>query len=479
MSNQSLLSKNPFRILGIQSTSGQREIKKNLSKLNAYAKLGRKMDMDYDLNVFNLSELERTTDILQKAENKLNLDQNKIKNSLFWFADISPIDSVALAHLIKGDVVKSIGIWEKATASKDVSLKNFSSFNNLSSLLLLNSLDDTKTDTFIKDDATIQAIQKAIKLKSEFFSSVYFKNYCDSICTSVNITSDDALEFFTSSTLELLNKNFSAKDLSNLFNDLDENIQDSINVSLTEVPVSNVEHYLESAAHQIEKNEKSGVKVGKQLIKDTLKDIKYLKEISSPDDFQFQTLSDNLSNQILQCGIICFNATGDDQDFLSSYKYALSIAISDKTKNRAKDCIKHCEEEKKANICPFCKSNKVEKTSPHVVEIYKVTSRDYSGVRYRHGPLELYQCKECLDSIQKVQTKKKRNGWIAATLCVLITIVMGDEDLFLPGFVCAVIAYFAVSALTLAFSSNIPDFNSHPVLRKHISEGWTTTQPTA
>ena len=41
-----------------------------------------------------------------------------------------------------------------------------------------------------------------------------------------------------------------------------------------------------------------------------------------------------------------FNATGDDQDYLSSYKYALKIAIGER-QNRAKESIQHCEQEKK------------------------------------------------------------------------------------------------------------------------------------
>ena len=341
-----LFSQNSFRILGVLSTSGQREIKKNISKFNAYAKLGRKIDLDYDLNFLNLLDLERTTNILQKSENKINLDQNKIKISLFWFADITPIDSVALANLIKGDVSKSIEIWEKNTKSKTVSLKNYSSFHNLSTLLFLKSLDKTKTDTFIKDDTSIEVIRRAIKLKSDFLSSTSFNNYCESITKSVPISSNEANQFFISSLLELLKNNFSAIELSDIFEGLDDQLNDIVQVSLTETPVLNIKNNLEIASDSISKDKKSGVEAGKQLIKNTQKDIEYLKEISGSDDYKFQTLSDKLSNQILQGGIDFYNETGEDQDYLSSYEYALSIAISEETKDRAKECIEHC---KKAN----------------------------------------------------------------------------------------------------------------------------------
>jgi hypothetical protein len=65
-----IFSHNTYRNQGIRSNSSQREIKKKISKLNAYAILGRKMEIDYDLSVLNLSEIESTTEILQQSENK-------------------------------------------------------------------------------------------------------------------------------------------------------------------------------------------------------------------------------------------------------------------------------------------------------------------------------------------------------------------------------------------------------------------------
>ena len=162
------ISNNTYRVLGVCSNASLKDIQKNISKLKAFAKIGKEMELDYNLPFLNLAKIERTDDLLLKSENQLNLDKNKITSSLFWFADLSPIDSVALAHLIKGDISKAIEIWDKATTSKEVSLKNYSAFNNLSTLVLLNTLDDSKTDTFKKDNDSIKQIKKAIKLKNKF-----------------------------------------------------------------------------------------------------------------------------------------------------------------------------------------------------------------------------------------------------------------------------------------------------------------------
>ena len=339
-----IFSQNSYRVLGVVSNSGVKEIKKNISKLKAFSKIGKDVTFDYDLSFLNLAKVDRRESSLLQSENSLNMDKNKITNSLFWFADLSSVDSVALANLIKGDTDKSIEIFMKATKSNQVTSKNYSSFNNLSTLLLLTSLDDSRTDIFKKDDTSIQRIKQALQLKSLFLSSTFYNTYCEKICKSVALDSAAAQDFFTTSILDLLNKNFNTKEISSLFDGLDNHLKEKLSDALSEAPLSNVKSHIELANELIKSDEKSGGKVGKKLIKDTKEDFTHLKDVLGADDFQFQTLSDQLSNQIMQCGIVCFNSTGDDQDYLSSYKYALSIAIGDKTKERAKECVKHCEE---------------------------------------------------------------------------------------------------------------------------------------
>ena len=340
------ISNNSYRILGVVSNASLKDVQKNISKLKAFAKIGKKMDLDYDLSCLNLAELNRTDALLLKSESQIKLDKNRIQNSLFWFVDITPIDSVALSHLIKGDVVKSIEIWAKIIKSNEVNSKNYSAYSNLSTLLLFSSLDASKTDTFMKDSESSNKIMRAFKLKKELISSTYYNQYCESISKSIPITSDDAQEFFTTTVIDVLKKNYSAKELSKLFEGLDNQLMDSLTESLTGEPISNIKNHIDIASQIIKKNETSGVKAGKQLIKHTLSDIKQLNEVLSANDFMFQTISDALANQILQCGILCFNATGDDQAYLSSYKYALQVAKGVKTINRANESIKHCEEEK-------------------------------------------------------------------------------------------------------------------------------------
>lgn len=488
-----IFSTNPYRVLGVSSDSGIKDVKKNISKLKAFAKIGKEMELDYNLSFLNLAKLDRTDDLLLKSENQLNLDKNKITNSLFWFADLSPIDAVALAHLIKGDISKTIEIWDKATISKEVSLKNYSAFNNLSTLLLLNTLDDSKTDTFKKDNDSIKQIKKAIKLKNEFISSTTFNNYCESIIKSTPISSDDAQELFTITILNLFNKNFSSKELSNLFEGLDDKLKDILNVSLTETPISNIRNHIENTSDLVKKDTKSGIKLGKKLIKDTLKDIKYLKEISSPDDFLFQTISDELSNQIQECGIHCFNSKIENtyyQQYLSSFKYALSIAIGEKTKIRAKKSIDHCEKEKDANLCSYCKVESIDNSNSHSIIIYKETNRTWfpRRVEFQQATLKLFYCKSCNEKLvdkDKIQKRVAIGSSIVGLIFAGIFSVNAayDSDGVLPlflilGAILGILGY----KIGFAIGGNFGSYTitkHHPNLKVYMIQGWKLTQPTA
>ena len=487
----SFISNNTYRVLGVCSNASLKDIHKNISKLKAFAKIGKEMELDYNLSFLNLAKLDRTDDLLLKSENQLNLDKNKITNSLFWFADLSPIDAVALAHLIKGDISKAIEIWDKATTSKEVSLKNYSAFNNLSTLLLLNTLDDSKTDTFQKDNDSIKQIKKAVKLKNEFISSASFNNYCESVSKSTAISSDDAQEFFSNTILDLFNKNFSAKELSDLFEGLDDKLKDTLNASLTETPISNIKNHIDNTSDLVEKDTKSGIQLGKKLIKNTLKDIKYLKEISSPDDFQFQTISDELSNQIQECGIHCFNSEIENtyyQEYLSSFKYALSIAIGEKTKIRAKKSIDHCEKEKDANLCSYCKVESIDNFNSHSIIIYKETNRTWfpRRVEFQQATLNLFYCKSCNEKVvdkDKTQERVAIGGVIIGIIFAVIIAGNNGEGDVLPVFLIAGgMLGFLGYKIGFAIGGNFGSWTitkHHPNLKVHMIQGWKLSQPTA
>ena len=396
------LSKNPFRVIGISSNSGQKIIQKNLSKLKAFSKIGKSKEFDYDLSFLNLAPIDRSFDIISKVESRILLDENKLKYSLFWFQDVSSFDSIALANLIKGDSDKALEIWAKTMKSGKVNSKNFSAFNNTSTLLLLLQLESSKTDQFKNDSVSISKLKQALDQKIKLIKSAYFVEYCLSIGVKSEINTTEIQKFLTETMLEILNQNFTNKQLLELVSGLDADLSESINSSLVKEPISNIKEQLKITAAALKDNVKEGLVIGKILIKNTVSDLRYLKETLGVNHYNYESLAGNLSNQILQCGINYFNETGDDQSYLSSYKYALSIAPNEKTKSRAKETIKHCEEEKLSNTCWFCEKNQISQDLYYRYQMHKWDSsstfsynRTYSYLK--EGGLKLGCCRSCRD----------------------------------------------------------------------------------
>ena len=87
------LSKNPFRVIGIPSNSSQKIIQKNRLKLKAFSKIGKSKEFDFYLSFLNLATVDRSFDIISKVESRIQLDENKLKYSLFWFQDVSSNES--------------------------------------------------------------------------------------------------------------------------------------------------------------------------------------------------------------------------------------------------------------------------------------------------------------------------------------------------------------------------------------------------
>ena len=332
------------------SNSGLKIIQKNLSKLKAFSKLGKALEFDFDFPFLNLEVVDRSSDMISKVESRILLDENKLKYSLFWFLDVSSIDSIALANLIKGDSDKALEIWAKAMKSGEVNSKNFSAFNNASTLLLLLQLESSKIDRFRNDSVSISKLKQALDQKLKLINSDFFVDFCLSIGVKSEVNSTQIQSVFTETLLDILNQNFTNKQLLELVSGLDAAFSESVNNSLVKEPLSKIKDEINTAAAALKSNVKAGLVIGKLLIKNTVSDLKYLKETLGEDHYNYESLADKLSNQILQCGINFFNETGDDQTYISSYEYALFIAPNDKSKTRAKECVKHCEDEKEHEI---------------------------------------------------------------------------------------------------------------------------------
>ena len=408
-----MLNNNPYRFLGVISNSGIKNVQKNLSKIKAYSKIGKHLSLPYELSFFNLQKINRSESLIKEAENKILLDSNKIKHSLFWFNDANSIDKIALENLNNGNFEKSETIWRKVIKEKAISKSNFSAYNNLSSLLLLRSLSDKKNDKLENSKNSTTLIKEALKLKSELIFSDQLYDLCNLISGNENaISKENILEFFNENISQLFNENFSSTEISSIIKDSNNELSQSFNFSLINEPLDSLTGLINDANNFLNEDHSKGIELGKDLIKNSISHLKLLKNILGTEDMKYQSIADKLANQIMQCGVLCFNKTGDDKDYMSSYKYAKSISFKDSTIERANTTIKHCDDELKANICGFCNSNEVIKHSSMRVEMHKM-NWDNTYSYFKNGGLEVPCCKSCSSSMSNKKIKAFFVGLLA------------------------------------------------------------------
>jgi len=230
-----LIKDNPFRVLGVVANTSSKEIQKNLSKLNAHLSIGKELKLSFDHDFFG--QLTRDEKLLKKSYNLLNLDNNKLENALFWIVNANEIDGVAIEHIIKGNIEKASEIWGKQVQKSSVNTKNFSFYNNLSTLL------------FAKGEYS-----KAIKLKAELLESKHIKDFAALVCgDKYKVEKNALLNSFTGNTTSALKETgMKEPEIIHAYSESSQNINEIVAALFVKDPISNIESAIKNAKQLIE-----------------------------------------------------------------------------------------------------------------------------------------------------------------------------------------------------------------------------------
>lgn len=107
-----IIENNPYRQLGVYANSPIKERVANHNKLQAFLKVGKQVDFPLDLTYY-LPPINRTSETVTQAESKLALPHDQLKYAQFWFVKATPLDEIALNHLLAGNMNAAIDIWKK------------------------------------------------------------------------------------------------------------------------------------------------------------------------------------------------------------------------------------------------------------------------------------------------------------------------------------------------------------------------------
>lgn len=303
-----IIQNNPYRLLGIYSNSPIKERVANHNRLKAFLKVGKEVSFPLDL-LGVLSTMTRTTEKVSDAEAKLTLPNEQLRYAQFWFVKVTPLDEVAINHLIVENINGAISIWEKK--------ENVSSLQNRIVCALV-------TDNYAL------AIACAYKLYSSYTAD--FVHIVLGDCQMID-TGKLAYDF-----LDVLCSAIGAQKLLPYLSDNDwkQYVSDQAIKPLIETLQSAIDIAKASNGKGITARYNAGVKL-MNVAKEKLSQLKGLLSVA---DLQYQMIADKIAQEILQCGIDYFNATEEDdapQKAGILQNYALSIAVGRLVRDRCKE----------------------------------------------------------------------------------------------------------------------------------------------
>jgi len=308
-----ILLNNPFRILGVYTSATLRERTANATKIGKFQDVGKQVSFPADL-VSILGDIDRNKDSVARATAQINLANDKIKYSLFWFAKCSNIDEIALNNLEAGNKEKFVEIASRQT--------DFSALLNLSVFNLI-------------DGNYIPAIDYALTvIKDTEMRNQYVTMVCDN---TVQWSETDLQQLYLDTLVEVLPAN-TVKQLAwerSKFSDIAAQFKSKA----AQEPIDEINALVSQAKQLPSDDAAKNYEMGKRLMACAYTNLPKIKEVLGAKDTQYQMTTDSIALQLLQCGINYHNNTKDrvrtkvTQAF-ELQNFATTIALGAQAKKR-------------------------------------------------------------------------------------------------------------------------------------------------
>lgn len=367
---------NPYRIIGIIANATAREIQVRKGKIQAFSRVGKDVTSEYDFPF--LKPIQRDSKTIDKAFSDIEHDQDKVIHALFWFINITTIDNAVLQYLTNGNIEKAINMWENivrtdvTTSStigettsdinvqlKEITLKNFSAFNNLGTIYLT---DKNK-------------IKAGIEIKLKLIESDFFKDFVTKVADETFVINEQKIiEIFVDEVIKFLYKeSYNSIQILSLFKNTGS-AKNYITEKLTEEPIHNIEKAVENSKQQRVKDKSSAHNIGNKLYNDTQITLNELKQILGVNNLRYQAIADGVAKELKQCAVENWNNSKErgDEDLKNSIEItnlAYKIAIGKNLKEEIQKDIKTLEEMKDREL------NKA-------IEVLEMVKKTYHNVPY-------------------------------------------------------------------------------------------------
>lgn len=334
---------NPYRTVGLLVGATVREQEKQIKRLKQF--IEAEQDPQEDFSFQALGHLDRTIDSVSDAASKLNLDNDKINAALFWFFKGNPItDEPAFEELKNGKIKDAVTIWGKIVTDKEIAKRNASAYFNWGTLFLNSAFhNSTLNETHL---------EKGLNLKLKFLESEYV-NELKELATdeTYKATKKELQLLFLNQVQSEFEKNgtLNSDILIDIITRQEFSAKEDFLKSFVQKPIEQIESRVEEAKSKRKLNKADGVKIGKALFEQTSENLKQIKSILGVSNLKFTSISDKVSEEILQCGIDYFlnfrdSSTDPGSDAMQLLRKSKTLAVGTIAKQRCQENIESLQE---------------------------------------------------------------------------------------------------------------------------------------
>ena len=317
----SLVGKNPYRVMGVYGNATSKEVQKNLSRIAAFAKVGRTEEFYTDFKVaFRVSfqrlnagsedthfKLERDEEMVAAAQAQLHSAGDRLLHLCFWWTCATPADEAAFRKLETGDLMGALAVWNRA--------HNVSAVVNAMTTSWL--LADTATvgakaeELFCTmGDELCALVDPTLRLEPEALIRRFFVALTEVGCR---------VETLPQGTHEVWRRLWSEYAAIPYLRAIEKEVAAA--ASLGNVPAENLQ-------------------AAKRLKALAVRVLPQLKKIYADDVLAYQVQADKLAEAVLQRAIVFFNESGGGEAVYQAMplqQYALSIAEGEQTRQRCRE----------------------------------------------------------------------------------------------------------------------------------------------
>lgn len=317
-----IIVNNPYRILGVYSNSSKKEQLANKAKMQAFLRVKKSMAFPMDLKGI-LPTIERTQDVIDKADSCLVLQNEQVKNAQFWFiknTNQDSIDDMAFNYLSEGNLDEAIKTW---TVHKPEFLNAWYKRQGFYSLQNL----------FVSE-----LIKGNYREAIELYAVPLYQDYADEFIKTISENSSCSSQDLIHNVIDILQaENVDLSILAGLTNPAWKAYLDSIRVTPI---VSQLETAVSKAKEAKKQDTVARLNAGKRLITDTKHLLTTLKGLIGASETRYQIIADKIAQEILQCSIDYYNDTEDLDGPIKALplcEYACTIAVGQAARQRCQE----------------------------------------------------------------------------------------------------------------------------------------------